>query len=85
MATLFGLVAGIAAIVVLMCLGCYRLGYNDCLAMGKSKPLEPILSNPITNIQEKRETKKAKVQEDAIIQGINNIFSFDGTPQAEVK
>jgi hypothetical protein len=62
----------------------YRKGIQDGLDVGKGKSLEPI-KGPIAAIQEHKEIKTTKAQEDKIAEGIANIFSYDGKPRGGEK
>lgn len=61
----------------------YRRGIKDGMALGDSKPLEPI-KNPVKVIQEHKEAKETKKEADQFMQGLNNMLNYDGTPQKEV-
>ena len=61
----------------------YRLGLKDQLAMSQSKPLESIIPHPIEYIENRKEVKKIKEENETVLQGINNIFSYDGNPQSK--
>jgi hypothetical protein len=59
----------------------YRLGLKDGLNIKQDKPIETIGIKTPTVFQ------KAKTDEatDKMMQGLNNIMSYDGNPQKEVK
>jgi len=59
----------------------YRRGLKDGLALNKGAPtIEPIPS-PVQIIEQRREVKATKQQEDLIATGIANLFSYQGKPQ----
>lgn len=63
-----------------LCLWAYREGIRTGMNLAKGIAPEPF-KNPVQAIVERKEAKKAKAEEDAIVQGMNNIFSYDGTVQ----
>jgi len=64
----------------LVCLFAYERGLAVGLRMGRGEPPEPI-KGPVTAVREYKERKEAKAEADAFMQGLNNLFSYDGTPQ----
>lgn len=65
----------------------YRRGIKDGLALNQGKPIEPI-QNPVKTIiqhvetrAEKKETKEAS---SAMIEGFNNLMSYNGDDQTKV-
>jgi hypothetical protein len=60
----------------------YRKGLQDGLNIKQDKPIEPIRPNLANNPFYKAKTK---VEEDKMMQGLQNIMSYDGNPQKEVK
>jgi len=57
----------------------YRKGLKEGLniSKGKENPIEPIIKNNVVKMQSKK-------PEDIIMQGIENILLYDGTPQKKV-
>ncbi len=58
----------------------YRRGVSDGIRLSDGKPIEPVRS-PVAVVQEYKESKEVKKQQDLINEGISNIFSYDGKPQ----
>lgn len=59
----------------------YRCGLRDGLSINNgAKTIDPIRT-PIEYIEQRREVKETKKQEDLLAQGLTNLFGFDGTPQ----
>lgn len=54
----------------------YRRGISDGVRLGEGKAIEPIRS-PVAVVQEYKENKEVKKQQDLINEGISNIFSYD--------
>ena len=73
--------AGFSLLFVFMCFFCWRNGYNTGQAVAQGKPIEPLITNPVEYIERRAEAKKTKKENDAIAQGIANLFAFDGSPQ----
>jgi hypothetical protein len=76
------LIAVICMAAFLTSFWAYRRGLKDGIALNNNKPIEPIKS-PVAVIQERREAKEIKEENDKIAQGLSNILNFDGTPQKE--
>lgn len=82
------IILGVAGFTLAFCflsIFMFQSGVKHAVAVYNKQPLPDVLPNPIKAVTRQIEGNKAKAQEDKLIQGINNIFSFDGTPQAEVK
>lgn len=77
-----GIVFGLCLFILPM--WAYRLGVKDGLALNQGKTPETI-KNPVQAIVEHRERKTEKKQnkeaEDALAEGLANLFAYDGTPQ----
>jgi hypothetical protein len=57
----------------------YRKGLQDGLNIKQDKPMEPIkIPTPYQKVKTDESTDK-------MMQGLNNIMSYDGNPQKEVK
>jgi hypothetical protein len=67
----------IATLCFSACLLCaYRRGISDGIRLSDGKAIEPIRS-PVAVVQEYKENKEVKKQQDLINEGISNIFSYD--------
>lgn len=75
---LIGAVIGLSLFIVPM--WAYRRGLQDGLAIKKDKPIEPIKAPIKTDYTKKKEDEA----HDKMLQGLQNIMQYDGTPQ-EVK
>lgn len=66
----------------------YRRGLKDGLALNKGQPIAPI-QTPVEVVQKhmdnRTQAKQSKDQEDALAQGLANLFAYDGTPQPQPK
>lgn len=75
-----------AATLLFLCpslLWAYRKGLKDGLAIQNgAKTIEPIRS-PVQIMEQRREAKETKAQEDLLAQGLRNIFSYTGDAQAK--
>lgn len=58
----------------------YRKGLKDGLAVGQGKAMEPI-KTPVKIIQEHREAKQAKEEQDLFRDGLANILAYEGIAQ----
>lgn len=61
----------------------YRKGLKDGLAVSQGRAIEPI-KNPVQVVQENRAARHTKAEQDRFREGLNNLLSYDGSPQ-EVK
>lgn len=78
MQLILGAVIGLCFFIVPM--WAYRRGIKDGLAIQQGKAPEPI-KTPSQVIQSHKEAKQVKATQDQFMQGLNNILSYDGTPQ----
>jgi len=62
----------------------YRKGLQDGLAVGQGKTPAPI-KGPIKTMQEHREQKQTKQEQDKFRDGLANLLAYDGSPQKVVK
>ena len=83
---MFELIIGIVTAVLFSCLilWAYRRGIKDGLALKDNKPIEPI-KTPVSAFKEVREAKEVSEAEKTQAQLINNLFSYTGEKQDEVK
>jgi hypothetical protein len=62
----------------------YRIGLQDGLNINKGKDIKPI-PNPVTAtykaVSEIKENSEQKKEEKEFNEHLNNLFSYDGTPQ----
>lgn len=59
----------------------YRRGLKDGLALSEgAKTVEPI-PTPFQVVEKRREVKAVRAEADRFLEGMNNIFSYDGTKQ----
>jgi hypothetical protein len=66
----------VAIIFSILLLWSYRRGIADGIRLSDGKAIEPIRS-PVAVVQEYKENKEVKKQQDLINEGISNIFSYD--------
>lgn len=57
----------------------YERGVRTGMRMSKGIEPAPVRS-PIQVIEQHKETKETKIQDDKIAEGMANIFSYDGKP-----
>ena len=77
----YSFMAGFSLLFVFMCLFCFKTGYSAGLAVSQGKEIAPLITNPVEYIERRAEAKKVQKENDAITQGISNLFSYDGNPQ----
>ncbi len=58
----------------------YRKGLKDGLNVTQGRAIEPI-KTPLKLIEQHKEAKVTKAENDRIAQGLANLFAYDGTPQ----
>lgn len=58
----------------------YRRGLKDGLNIQQGKQPEPIKS-PVQHIRDRKEQKEAEKEQDMMMEGLQNILSYDGEPQ----
>jgi hypothetical protein len=59
----------------------YRKGLKDGLAINRGAGnIEPIRS-PIQIMKQQKEVKAAKIQQDKMLEGLQNLLSYDGSKQ----
>jgi len=80
--TIMGIAFGLC--LFLCPLMAYRRGLQDGLAVGQGKTPVPI-KGPIKAMQEHREAKQTKQEQDKFRDGLANLLAYDGTPQEVVK
>lgn len=78
---IIGTVLGLCLFIIPM--WSYRRGLKDGLAINQGKTPEPI-KTPVAAVKNHYTAKKSKEEEDKVTQGLQNILSYDGSPQ-EVK
>ena len=66
------LLAGISLVAMLA----YRNGFKDGMSVANKKEIPP-LENPTIKLFTKKEEKEEK-EEDKILQGLNNLMTYDG-------
>lgn len=83
---MFELLLGIVTAVLFSCLflWSYRRGLKDGLALKDNKPIEPI-KTPVAVIHEHTEAKQASKAEELQVQFMENLLSYSGSQQKEVK
>ena len=70
----------VAIIFSILLLASYRRGISDGIRLSDGKAIEPIRS-PVAVVQEHKENKAVKAEQDLVNEGLTNIFSYDGKPQ----
>lgn len=58
----------------------YRRGIKDGLSLSQGKQPEP-LKTPVQAFKQARQAKVIKQEQDKLMQGLQNILSYDGTEQ----
>lgn len=80
------IIIGIVATVLFSCLflWSYRRGLKDGLALKDNKPIEPI-KTPVRAFNEVREAKETSMEEKTQAQFMENLLTYTGEKQDEVK
>jgi len=78
---IFGIVFGLC--LFLLPVWAYRRGIQDGINLSRGKPVEPF-KGPVKAVQEYREAKETEKKNDELLEGLKNIFAYEGTPQKAV-
>jgi len=74
----------IMIVAFFMCFLVYRQGIKDGQRLQHEQTIQPIIKSPVTAYKEHTEGKEVKADSKVIMQGIENMLAYDGTPQKEV-
>jgi len=79
---MFELIIGtiVGACIFIIPLWAYRKGLKDGLAIKQDKPIEPI-KTPVQVVQQVQQERKEQQEADKFMRGLQNLLSYDGTPQ----